>query len=139
MVTTTPIPEQNSEPRLNRVLASVFTVLGGIAVAAGAIGISTALFVGPHILTAVIGEIILGALSLVTARGLRQSKYWSWWCSIILTLVLGILVTPALIQSIISSEQVNSIFYGALTVVILVLFIAVVRLRSQLANAGAVG
>lgn len=123
--------QQNSGTRRANTLASVFTLLGVFAVGFGALSLPAGLFVGPHVLAAAIGEIVVGTASLLIARGLWHGKRWSRWCAAALTLAIGAIIATGLVQSVIAGEEANSIFFSILLVVFGGLFIALLFISRQ--------
>ncbi len=80
-----------------------FQLLAIYAVAMGFVGLPVGLFVGPHLLFAAFGHLLVGVSAAVAYYGLRRRAPWGWWAGVAVSVTI-IIVSTIAIRELLSSD-----------------------------------
>lgn len=113
--------------RPNRWLHHACVAAGIYGIGFGTVSIPTGLFVGPQMLLAALGHIVMGLGFLSAASGLNRGTDWAVWITLLLASLTAVVGAVAFIESAFAVDSAALVFWGAFTTLFAVLVFSSAR------------
>jgi hypothetical protein len=110
-----------------------FQLLAAYALALGLVGLPIGLFVGPHLLFAAFGHLLVGVIAVGVNYGLHHAAALGWWAGVALSTTIAIVSAVAVLEALPADGGIPAcVFFSISGILFTAVLVDLVRSRPHI-------